>query len=161
MIDAFLLADIPGSFLHIVGSGEFEPALRKKSKSNPRILFHGQLNSFSEVAQAYLSSDIFLMASYGFDTQAVSLAEAATAGLPIIYCDDRLHVGVSPKNSILTNDPSAESIAKAMKQLSSQSLRKNMSTESLAIAKSLAPQKMAKQYVNFYSQAIDKYKKQA
>ncbi len=59
---------------------------------------------------------MFVLASYRFDTQGMVLAEAAAAGTPILYCDDRLTVGVGPDNALLTGHEPGE-LATGMRAL--------------------------------------------
>lgn len=62
-------------------------------------------------------SDVFVLPSYRFDNQPMVVLEAMAAGLPIIYCDDRLTEGLTKKNAMLTDTPGPESFAKAMAML--------------------------------------------
>lgn len=153
-VKAFIKADMPNSRLDIVGSGDQLNLLIKLANGHKNIFFHNHISGISELAKFYVDADVFILPSFRFDTQAITLSEAAVAGLPIIYCDDRLDVGVNTSNSLLTDGPDAESIAKCMRQLSDQKLRQSMSTASTKIAQKLTPEIMARKYVKLYEQEL-------
>ena len=89
----------------------------------------------------------------------MTIGEAATAGLPIIYCDPRLTVGVNKDNSILTDGPEVEHFAAAMQQLATDpKKRRTMGQASLKLAPELTPGRMAEKYLQLYRDAISKRK---
>ncbi len=153
---AFVTADIPNSQLDIVGSGDQLGALSKLAGTRDNIFFHDHMSDMDELAALYVNADAFIMPSYRFDTQAITLSEAAVAGLPIVYCDDRLDVGVGPANSLLATAPCPEALAARMTQLSDHALRKKMSDASRHIATELQPASMADRYLALYRQLCTK-----
>lgn len=159
IIRAFIKADIPNSELHIAGGGNQLNKLRQLAKGHDNIIFCGHMSGIDQVAEALVNADVFVLASYGFDTQAMTIGEAATAGLPIIYCDPRLTVGVNEDNSILTDGPEVEHFAAAMQQLATDpKKRRTMGQASLKLAPELAPDRMAERYLQLYRDAISKRK---
>ena len=153
-VKAFIEANIPGSRLDIVGSGDQLSLLRKLTNDRNDIFFHNHVSNIDNLAKFYRDADVFILPSYRFDTQAITLSEAAVAGLPIIYCDDRLDVGVTEKNSLLASDPSPKAIADCMIQLSVPEIRQKMAKESTKIAGDLQPRAMAEHYVRLYRDLI-------
>ena len=153
-VKAFIEANIPGSRLDIVGSGDQLSLLRKLTNDRNDIFFHNHVSNIDNLAKFYRDADAFILPSYRFDTQAITLSEAAVAGLPIIYCDDRLDVGVTDKNSLLASNPSPEAIADCMIQLSDPGIRQKMSKESNKIADDLQPRTMAEHYIQLYRNLI-------
>ncbi len=153
-VKAFIEANIPGSRLDIVGSGDQLSLLRKLTNDRNDIFFHNHVSNIDNLAKFYRDADVFILPSYRFDTQAITLSEAAVAGLPIIYCDDRLDVGVTDKNSLLASNPSPEAIADCMIQLSDPGIRQKMSKESNKIADDLQPRAMAEHYIQLYRDLI-------
>ncbi len=153
-VKAFIEANIPGSRLDIVGSGDQLSLLRKLTNDRNDIFFHNHVSNIDNLAKFYRDADVFILPSYRFDTQAITLSEAAVAGLPIIYCDDRLDVGVTDKNSLLASNPSPEAIADCMIQLSDPGIRQKMSKESNKIADDLQPRTMAEHYIQLYRDLI-------
>lgn len=159
IIRAFIKADIPNSELHIAGSGHQLRRLRQLAKGHDNIIFCGHMSGIDQVAEALVNADVFVLASYGFDTQAMTIGEAATAGLPIIYCDPRLTVGVNKDNSILTDGPEVEYFAAAMQQLATDpKKRRAMGQASLKLAPELTPDRMAEKYLQLYRDTISKRK---
>lgn len=159
IIRAFIKADIPNSELHIAGGGNQLNKLRQLAKGHDNIIFCGHMSGIDQVAEALVNADVFVLASYGFDTQAMTIGEAATAGLPIIYCDPRLTVGVNKDNSILTDGPEVEHFAAAMQQLATDpKKRRTMGQASLKLAPELTPGRMAEKYLQLYRDAISKRK---
>lgn len=159
IIKAFIEANPPNSELHIVGGGHHLKKLRQLAKDHDNIIFRGHMSGINQVAEELVNADVFVLASYGFDTQAMTIGEAATAGLPIIYCDPRLTVGVNKDNSILTDGPEAKYFAAAMQQLAADpKKRQKMSQASIKLAPELTPDRMAERYLQLYRDAINKRK---
>lgn len=156
IVQAFLLANISGSHLDIVGQGDQLKELKKISKGSPSIHFHGHIANTKQLANLYVNADVFVLGSHHFDTQAISIAEAVTAGLPVIYCDKRLSVGVTPSNSILTEDPGPQAIADAMVELASKTKRNSLAKASEKLAPSLSSHNMANQYIRLYEKLLAK-----
>ena len=106
------------------------------------------------IAQEIADADVFVLASYRFDTQGMVLAEAAAAGTPILYCDDRLSVGVSGENALLTG-PSAAELAAGMAELADAPERLvAMSKASKRLGATLTAEAMAERYLAVYRQVI-------
>ena len=97
---------------------------------------------------------MFVLGSYRFDTQGMVLAEAAATGTPILYCDERLTVGVSAANA-LRCDPGAESMAGAMRELMDSPDRlERMAAASRSIGRGLTAEAMRDNYLSVYLSAI-------
>ena len=159
IIKAFIEANPPNSELHIVGGGHHLKKLRQLAKDHDNIIFRGHISHIDQIAETLVNADVFVLASYGFDTQAMTIGEAATAGLPIIYCDPRLTVGVNKDNSILTDGPEVEHFAAAMQQLAADpKKRQKMSQASIKLAPELTPDRMAEKYLELYRDVISKRK---
>lgn len=154
IIQAFIRADIRNSSLDIVGSGDQEKYLQKIANKRPNITFHKHINKIEELAGLYAASDIFVIASYQFDTQAIVIAEAVTAGLPIVYCDNRLTVGVSADNGFFSESPDANALAEAMQNAANQHSLEKAKQASKKIAPRLLPDSMAQAYISLYRSVI-------
>jgi glycosyltransferase involved in cell wall biosynthesis len=95
-----------------------------------RVRFTGPITR-SQVARLLSVSDIFVLCSHGFDNHPMSLLEAISAGLPVVYCDASLTEGLSPANALCA-DESPEGLAQAMALLLRDGeLRQSMSEEAL------------------------------
>jgi len=116
-IRAFKKADIDAE-LHIYGTGPLE----KPSKSLARTLgLHNQVKFFGrvdreEMLQAFADSDIVLQTSIGFETQGMTVFEAAAFGTPALCCDKRVAGELKPGHSWVAEDESIEGLALEMRR---------------------------------------------
>lgn len=135
VLEAYLELRNKGSHakLTIVGEGDELKKLQKKAASSDYgkdVTFYGLIKNRADLDKLYEEADLFVLGSYHFETQGLVLLEAAAAGLPIVYCDERLNVGATPENAILTG-PSPIELAGGLKTLvDDPSLRKQMSAAS-------------------------------
>ena len=155
IILAFMKANIKNSELVIIGKGDQLQSLKALAKGNKSIIFKGHITSQETIAQELSKADVLVLASYHFDTQAIVIAEAAIAGLPIIYCDERLDAGLSPLNSILTASPEIGDITAAMIKITDTKLRETLSNSSRREAARLSPEHMSAAYLALYQKAIE------
>jgi glycosyltransferase involved in cell wall biosynthesis len=87
---AFRRADLPGTRLLMVGSGEEENELRADAAGGPRILFAPFQNQ-TEMPRTYAAADLFVLPSFGRgETWGLAVNEAMCLGRPIIVSS---HVG--------------------------------------------------------------------
>ncbi|MDO5736813.1 MAG: glycosyltransferase [Propionibacteriaceae bacterium] len=153
LIKAFNRANIPNSELVFVGDGDQRDALRTLARGNPRIDFRGHLGSLDAIAYELRNADVLALSSYRFDSQGLVIMEAVAAGLPVMYCDDRLTVGLSPETSHLSG-PDINSIAKAFGQLCDPALRARLAAATPGLLPSLSADRMAQKYVSVYRSVI-------
>lgn len=156
IIDAFARLGRDDAELHIVGTGSAEGALRQQAARVPRgtIRFLGHFDDADAIAQEIADADVFVLASYRFDTQGMVLAEAAATGTPVLYCDDRLTVGVTPDNALLTG-PSPDALSAGMVGLAADHDRLvAMSAAAKRIGSGLTAAAMRDAYVAVYRRAI-------
>lgn len=142
--------------LVIIGTGPQEAALKRQAAQVRRgtVRMLGRMENTAQVAQHMADADVFVLASYHFDTQGIVLAEAAATGTPIVYCDERLTVGVGPENAVLCGR-SASDLAAAMASLAADPQRRAaMSAAGRALGPSLTGKAMAQSYVDVYRQAL-------
>ncbi len=156
VVRAFAMLGHDDAELLVIGSGPEERALRRLAASvrHGRVRFLGRLDDTAQVAQHLADADVFVLASYHFDTQGMVLGEAAAAGAPILYCDERLHVGVGPDNALLVG-PQEAALAVGMAELAQDGeRRRQMSEASRRLAPTLSGDAMAQAYVDVYRAAI-------
>ena len=156
ILDAFERLGRDDAELHIVGTGSAEGALRQQASRirHGTVRFLGHFDDAALIAQEIADADVFVLASYRFDTQGMVLAEAAAAGTPILYCDDRLSVGVSAENALLTG-PAAAELAAGMAELAEDPDRLvAMSKASKELGATLTAVAMAERYLAVYRQVI-------
>ncbi|HEY3339398.1 MAG TPA: glycosyltransferase [Propionicimonas sp.] len=156
ILDAFGRLGRDDAELHIVGTGSAEGALRQQAARirHGKVRFLGHFDDADLIAQEIADADVFVLASYRFDTQGMVLAEAAATGTPILYCDDRLTVGVGPENALLTGHEPGE-LATGMRQLmDAQERLETMSAASRDLGRRLTAASMRDNYLAVYRQAI-------
>ena len=148
VIKAFQLAAIPNSELLVVGDGTERKKLIRLAADTPNITFAGHVGDRKQIVQLLRDSDVFVLASYRFDNQPIVIPESLVMGLPVLYCDDRLDVGLHNGTN---------SLAQGMKKLASSTYRKKLSAGTKSVFKELSPEATATAYVKLYQQAITKY----
>ena len=156
ILDAFGRLGRDDAELHIVGTGSAVGALRQQAARirHGKVRFLGHFDDADLMAQEIADADVFVLASYRFDTQGLVLSEAAATGTPILYCDDRLTVGVSPLNALLTGHEPGE-LARGMRELLDAPERlETMSAASRELGRGLTPAAMRDTYLAVYRQAI-------
>ena len=153
VIDAFRQANLPDSELLIIGDGSELPALKAHASGDERIVFTGHVSSQQEIVQKLCDSDVFVLASYRFDNQPIVITESLAAGVPLLYCDDRLDVGLNPDNSLLV-EPSAESLADGMRRLADNKLRRQLAHSTRSVFRELSPESTARAYVELYQRLV-------
>ena len=149
LIKAFITADHPDAELVIVGDGDQRNALRALAQGHPRIDFRGHLGSLDAIAFELRNADVMALSSYRFDSQGLVIIEAVAAGLPVLYCDDRLTVGLSPETAHLVG-PDITSFAAGIRDLCDGAVRRRMAGATAALLPSLSAERMAQGYVSVY-----------
>ncbi len=156
VIESFKRASIHNSELVIVGDGAERDRLVKLAKGDINISFTGHVGSLQKVAQLLCEADVFVLASYRFDNQPIVVPESIVAGVPILYCDDRLDVGLNSCNSLLV-DPDTNSIAEGMRQIIEPKLYRRLVEGTKSAVADMSPRVTGSDYVKFYRQALYDY----
>ena len=155
IIQAFGLLGRDDAELIVIGDGDERDRLRRLAErvEHGTIQFAGHIGDVSRLASEFADADVFVLASHGFDTQAMVLAEAAAAGTPILYCDGRLSVGVTPDNSLLVG-PSPAELAAGMRRLMDAPARLDaMARASKELGPALSAARTAADYRRIYDAA--------
>lgn len=155
MIKAFRRANLPDAELVIVGDGDQRDVLKRLAAGADNIDFRWHLSALSAIAYELINADALVLSSYRFDSQALVIAEAVAAGLPVLYCDDRLTVGVSQQSALLTG-PDVGSMARGFRELMDPRRRRAMSQASKALLPDLSPTRTAERYVEAYQDLIER-----
>ena len=157
IIRAFAKLPEADTELYILGKGAEEGRLKKLARDlspKNRIVFLGHYSDHERVANEFANSDVFILGSFRFDTQGMVLGEAASAGSAIIYCDDRLSVGVNAYNSLLTK-PDSDGISEGMLALMDDKTRlKQMQSASRLLAPEISQQTMADRFLEAYNETL-------
>lgn len=100
LVDGFVMADLPGTQLHIYGNGPYEEELRQVAGQNPGVIYHGVVMN-DQVVQAELEADLLInprptheeFTKYSFPSKNMEYMASGTAvlttrlpGMPEEYC---------------------------------------------------------------------------
>ena len=157
VIEAFKKANIKNSELIIIGDGAESASLKQKTKAK-NIIFTGHVKEQGEIVDYLLKSNVFILASYLFDNQPIVITEALAAGLPILYCDDRLDVGLNKDNSLLVG-PTVDDLAKGMIKLAKTDKLQELREGTKTVFEELSPEKTALSYVDLYLEVLTRKEK--
>ena len=143
--------------LVLVGGGPYENELRMRAAElgvTGRVIFTGMQPS-DKVASLLKQADVFSLASYHFDNQPMTFLEAASSGLPIVYCDEQMTEGLTERNSVLADGIEGEDLARAFNGLFSDPERlERLSLGSLDVARDFDSTTMAERMVGLYESLI-------
>jgi 1,2-diacylglycerol 3-alpha-glucosyltransferase len=145
-----------GLQLVMVGAGPKLEECRRLARSlgvGDRVVFTG-LQEPRTVAVLLQASDVFVLASKGFDNQPMVILEAAAAGLPIVYCDPALTEGLTPANSLLAGDGPDGLTAAFAALVTDPALRKSMAQASLEQSEAFDVSAMRHRLADVYDQAL-------
>jgi len=147
-----------GVQLVMVGAGPKLEECRRLAESlgvGDRVVFTG-LQSQRTVAALLQAGDVFVIASRGFDNQPMVILEAASAGLPIVYCDRALTEGLTPANSLLADTDDPRGLSAALGSLvADATLRKSMAKASLEVSEAFDAGTVRHRLVAVYERALE------
>lgn len=158
IIQAFQQAAIPQSELYIVGDGAESKRLARLAHGSPNIIFTGHVGGRKAIVQLLRDADVFVLASYRFDNQPIVIPESLVVGVPILYCDDRLDVGLNQGNSLLVQ-PDTASLAAGMQRIAEPAYHQQLVDGTKSVLTELSPQATATAYAQLYQQTIKQYHK--
>lgn len=156
IIESFKRAAIHNSELVIVGDGAERDRLMQLAKGYDNISFTGHVGDLKRVAQLLCEADVFVLASYRFDNQPIVIPESLVAGIPILYCDDRLDVGLKYSNSLLVRSDT-NSLASGMRQIVEPELYQQLVEGTKDGLADMSPHVTGSDYVKLYKQALNDY----
>ena len=155
LIRAFKKANLPDAELVIVGDGDQRRRLHALADNHPNIDFRGHLNDRTALAYELANADAMVLSSYRFDVQGMVIIEAALAGLPTIYCDDRLTTGLTEESALLT-EPDYRSLARGLATMADPEIRSRYSAATAKLVEALSPAIMAQRYLDAYAEATER-----
>jgi glycosyltransferase involved in cell wall biosynthesis len=153
IVDAFAQLGDDNAELLILGDGATGRSLRQRAAkvAHGQVNFLGHMDDPSQLAQEIADADVFCLASYHFDTQGMVLAEAAAAGTPILYCDERLSVGVTAENALRCGHSMPEFAAGMAELAADPDRRERMGAAGLSLVPGLTAQAMRDSYLAVYT----------
>lgn len=154
LIKAFRLADIPNSELVLVGDGDQRDVLRRLAAGASNIDFRWHLSNLDSIAYELVNADALVLSSYRFDSQGLVITEAVAAGLPVIYCDDRLSTGLTQESSLLTS-PDVAGLADGMRLLADPRRRARYAAKTRQLIDQVSPEATVRRYLEVYHHTIN------
>jgi 1,2-diacylglycerol 3-alpha-glucosyltransferase len=140
----------------VVGDGIDEPRVRRmvlRLGLTDRVLFAGEREE-SFVSAAMETADLLVLPSYRFDTQPLTVVEAAVGHLPVLYCDDLLKEGLCSGNALQVK-PTAHGLSQGILALALDPGRlKQMAYLAGEASEEFAVEAVATKTVEVYRQAI-------
>ena len=128
--------------------------LVRERKLGDRVHIHGAV-SHERLMGVLREAHLAILASYGFDNQAMTLLEAEAVGLPVFFCDPDMAEVVPKTGSIMAKGPSPEEMAEALSRVVAEpKLIEKMSRVMLEQRKEVAQSAQVKKLLKVYAQAI-------
>lgn len=87
--------------------------LAKELGIEQRVHFHGSVTHM-QLLEAMKNEHLAVMASYGFDTQGMTLLEAEATGLPVFYCDPDMREVVPRSGAVVASGPEPKTMAEVL-----------------------------------------------
>lgn len=140
-IEAFAKAKT-NAILGIYGFGPLEKAAKNLVLARgliKRVKFQGKL-PHREILQVFADADVVMQTSIGFETQGLTVYEAAAVGTPTLLCDPKIANELAHNSYWLDTEGSIASLSKTIKQankeVSSGSTKRTSSVENVWLLQS-------------------------
>jgi glycosyltransferase involved in cell wall biosynthesis len=161
-IEAFAKAKTNAT-LAIYGFGPLERAAKNLVRARvltKRIKFYGKL-PHREILQVFVDADVVMQTSIGFETQGLTVYEAASVGTPTLLCDPMIAAEMPAGSSWVDEEGSIGSLAKTIKFANKQVSEGNTKRETLADNRWLYQSEISKKTIDLYQQMISDHRKQS
>ncbi len=151
---------VPDVLLVIVGEGPAQPQLAALIQTlglAGNTLFTGYLNRDGSLEDCYCAGDAFVFASRT-ETQGLVLLEAMALGVPVVSTAvmGTKEVLAGGLGSLIAEEDEADFAAKAVRLLTDQPLREQLSREAVQHARSWSASALADRMLTFYAEVIEK-----
>jgi glycosyltransferase involved in cell wall biosynthesis len=155
-IEAFAKAKTNAT-LDIYGFGPLERAAKNLVRArllSKRVKFHGKL-PHRDILQVFADADAVMQTSIGFETQGLTVYEAAATRTPTILCDSKIAAELPAGSSWLDQTGSIKGLAKTIKKASKDISEGNTKRETLSDNKWLYQSEISKKTIALYKQMIE------
>jgi len=156
-IEAFAKAKTNAT-LGIYGFGPLERAAKNLVRArvlSKRIKFYGKL-PHREIIQVFANADVLMQTSIGFETQGLTVYEAAATGTPTLLCDSKIAAEMPPGSNWLDETGTVSGLAKTIKLANKQISEGNTKRETLADNTWLYQSEISKKTIALYKELISK-----
>lgn len=148
----------PAVKLVLVGGGPCQEDLRRRAEDlgvGHRVVLTGMCPA-EQVAAMLKQADLFALASYHFDNQPMVFLEASAAGLPIIYCDERMTECLTERNAVLTAGIEGQDFARVFNEVLDDGARlEALRRGALDVARGFDARVAARRLEDLYTQLIE------
>jgi glycosyltransferase involved in cell wall biosynthesis len=143
--------------LDVYGFGPLERAAKnfvRARRLSKRVKFHGKL-PHRDILQVFADADAVMQTSIGFETQGLTVYEAAAVGTPTILCDPNISAELPQGSNWLDQAGTIKGLAKTIKKANKDILEGNTKREALADNKWLHQSEISKKTMALYEQMIE------
>jgi glycosyltransferase involved in cell wall biosynthesis len=154
-IEAFAKAKTNAT-LDIYGFGPLERAAKNLVRARlltKRIKFHGKL-PHRQILQVFADADVVMQTSIGFETQGLTVYEAAATGTPTVLCDAKISAELPPGSNWLEEKGTIGGLAKTIKLANKQIAEGNTKRETLKDNRWLFQSQISKDTIALYKEMI-------
>jgi glycosyltransferase involved in cell wall biosynthesis len=143
--------------LDVYGFGPLERAAKnlvRARRLSKRVKFHGKL-PHREILQVFADADVVMQTSIGFETQGLTVYEAAAVGTPTLLCDPNIAGEIPGDSGWLDDSDSISGLAKTITLANKQVSEGQTKRENLANNKWLFQSEISKKTIAIYKQLIE------
>jgi 1,2-diacylglycerol 3-alpha-glucosyltransferase len=154
-IEAFAKAKTNAT-LDIYGFGPLERAAKNLVRArllSKRVKFHGKL-PHRQILQVFADADAVMQTSIDFETQGLTVYEAAATGTPTILCDSKISAELPEGSNWLDQTGSIKGLSKTIKQANKDISEGRTKRETLADNKWLYQSQISKKTIVLYQDLI-------
>lgn len=155
-IEAFAKAKTNAT-LDIYGFGPLERAAKNLVRArllSKRVKFHGKL-PHREILQVFANADAVMQTSIGFETQGLTVYEAAATGTPTILCDSQISAELPKGSNWVDEEGSISGLAKTIRKANKDISEGRTKRETLTDNKWLYQSEISKKTIALYQQMIE------
>jgi glycosyltransferase involved in cell wall biosynthesis len=155
-IEAFAKAKTNAT-LDIYGFGPLERAAKNLVRArllSKRVKFHGKL-PHKDILKVFADADAVMQTSIGFETQGLTVYEAAATRTPTILCDSKISAELPEGSNWLDETGTIKGLAKTIKKANKEISEGNTRRETLADNKWLYQSEISKKTIALYKQMIE------
>ena len=144
--------------LGIYGFGPLERAAKNLVRArglSKRVKFQGKL-PHREILQVFADADVVMQTSIGFETQGLTVYEAAAVGTPTLLCDPKIAAELPDNTGWLDDSNSIEGLGKTIKRANREISEGTTKRKSMDSNHWLYQSEISKKTIELYRQMISK-----
>ena len=142
--------------LGVYGFGPLERAAKNLVRArglSKRVRFRGKL-PHREILQVFADADVVMQTSIGFETQGLTVYEAAAVGTPTLLCDPKIAAELPGESNWLDDSGSIDGLAKTIRLAGKQISEGHTKRENLLDTNWLHQSEITKKTIGLYQDLI-------